>query len=183
MMHRMFIPQPAPPNQPSFELAEVSGLHPEGFSGEALSQVTSFFEAISYLSDESAFSTDTEDDIRSEEFELEGGSTPQEPSKKRQRTNSQTTYRQACQLQKSGRKELYALSWKKITALMKSAKTRFIGGPNGLQARCTRAIESHLHLMLKNKYSWMAASVLAAEVNGFGKCYGACALWTWSKMW
>ncbi|EIW82983.1 hypothetical protein CONPUDRAFT_53085 [Coniophora puteana RWD-64-598 SS2] len=70
-----------------------------------------------------------------------------------------------------------------LQKMMKSAKTQFEGGPNGLQARRTKAIEAHLKMVLKNGRSFTDASKRVAEGNGFAPRWGGQQLRSWTRQW
>ena len=80
-----------------------------------------------------------------------------------------------------------AASWKQvysgIQTLIKSTKTQFVGGHNGLQSRRALAIQSHLQLMLKDSRKTMNASERAAESHGFVMKWGGHSLRAWTKQW
>ena len=59
-----------------------------------------------------------------------------------------------------------------IDKLLKSARTKFIGGTSGLQARRTRAIRAHLDLVAHNGCLFVDAAEHAAEANGFSRSWG-----------
>lgn len=65
---------------------------------------------------------------------------------------------------------------KAIEKLLKSKKTKFIGGLGGLQAKRTRTIQSHLALIIKRGRSSIDASERAAETYGFTPIWGGCQL-------
>ncbi|KAG1763413.1 hypothetical protein EDD22DRAFT_979392 [Suillus occidentalis] len=59
-----------------------------------------------------------------------------------------------------------------VDKLLKSAKTKFVGGVNGLQARHTRAIRAHIDLVVRNGCVSADAAECAAEANGFAAAWG-----------
>jgi hypothetical protein len=61
---------------------------------------------------------------------------------------------------------------KDLQKLLKSKKTTFMAGPNGLQARRTHAIETHLRLIIVNGRTSIDASGRAAESCGFAVQWG-----------
>ncbi|KAG1833187.1 hypothetical protein EV424DRAFT_1533309 [Suillus variegatus] len=70
-----------------------------------------------------------------------------------------------------------------VDKLLKSAKTKFVGGVNGLQTRCTRAIHAHLDLVVRNGRISADAAECAAEANGFAAAWGGCQLRSWTRQW
>jgi hypothetical protein len=74
-------------------------------------------------------------------------------------------------------------AYDEIVKLLKSKKTKFVSGPQGLQARRSRAIEIHLRLFLENKKSFIEASERAAESQGFASHWGGRQLRSWTRSW
>ncbi|KAF8147998.1 hypothetical protein B0H34DRAFT_758877 [Crassisporium funariophilum] len=70
-----------------------------------------------------------------------------------------------------------------IEKLIASKKTRFTAGREGLQAYRTRAIQSYLHMVVKNGRKGMDASERAAEAQGFSAKWGARLVRQWVKRW
>lgn len=70
-----------------------------------------------------------------------------------------------------------------IEKLMKSKKTEFVGGPNGLQAKRAHALLSFLTLLVKNGRSPIDASQQAAESHGFARFWGGRQLRSWATNW
>jgi hypothetical protein len=70
-----------------------------------------------------------------------------------------------------------------IHCLLVSKKTKFASGPNGLQARRARAMESHLRLVIKNGQGWAQAAKQAAETYGFAANWGGRQLRRWNQQW
>jgi hypothetical protein len=54
-----------------------------------------------------------------------------------------------------------------LHSLLVSKKTKFLLGPNGLQAYCAHAMESHLWLVIKSSCGWAKAAKQAVEAYGF----------------
>ncbi|KAF8231337.1 hypothetical protein L208DRAFT_1277353 [Tricholoma matsutake] len=63
---------------------------------------------------------------------------------------------------------------------MKSKKTHYVAGPDGLQARRTAAIETHLRLVIENGRSLIDASQRAAESRGFATKWGGRQVCKWT---
>jgi len=70
-----------------------------------------------------------------------------------------------------------------VGKLLKSAKTQFLGGVNGLQARRTHAIHAHLDLVVRNGRLSADAAGRAAEANGFAAAWGGRQLRGWTRRW
>ena len=63
---------------------------------------------------------------------------------------------------------------------MKSKKTRYVAGPDGLQACWTAAMETHLRLVIENGRSSIDASEQAAESRGFATKWGGRQVRKWT---
>jgi hypothetical protein len=63
---------------------------------------------------------------------------------------------------------------------MKSKKTCYVAGPDGLQARRTAAMETHLRLVIKNGQSLIDASEWAAESCGFANKWSGWQVCKWT---
>lgn len=70
-----------------------------------------------------------------------------------------------------------------IEKLLKLKKTNFVSGPDGLQAKQTRTIQSHLALIVKRGHSSIEASKHAAESHGFAAVWGGRQLHSWTHKW
>ncbi|KAG2113838.1 uncharacterized protein F5147DRAFT_744070 [Suillus discolor] len=70
-----------------------------------------------------------------------------------------------------------------VDKLLKSVKTKFVGGVNGSQARRTRAIRAHLDLVVRNGRVSADAAERAAEANGFAAAWGGRQLRSWTCQW
>jgi hypothetical protein len=79
------------------------------------------------------------------------------------------------------------LKWKDalvaVERLLKSKKTKFISGLQGLQAQWTFVIQSHLQIIVKNQWYLINASEHAAEIYGFTSKYGGWLLHSWTQNW
>jgi hypothetical protein len=69
---------------------------------------------------------------------------------------------------------------KDLQKLLKSKKTHFMAGPNGLQARHTTAMETHLRLVIANGWPSIDASEHAAESCGFAARWGGHQVQKWT---
>jgi hypothetical protein len=67
-----------------------------------------------------------------------------------------------------------------VEKLLKSKKTKFVGGRGALQERWTRAIECHLRLMTKNGQRSPDAAKRAAEGQGFATKWGSRQVRSWT---
>jgi hypothetical protein len=67
-----------------------------------------------------------------------------------------------------------------IDKLLASKKTKFISGPQGLQARRTLVIQSHLQIVIKSQRYSIDASEHAAESHRFAAKHGGRLLWGWT---
>jgi len=70
-----------------------------------------------------------------------------------------------------------------LHSMLVSKKTKFVLGPNGLQARHAHAMESHLQLVVKNGCGWAKVVKQAAETHGFAENLGGWQLWGWNQQW
>lgn len=70
-----------------------------------------------------------------------------------------------------------------LEKLLKSKRTKFVGGDRGLQARRTHAMASHLKMVVRNGRQWADAAERSAETHGFAAKWGARQLRTWSCHW
>lgn len=70
-----------------------------------------------------------------------------------------------------------------IDKLLASKKTKFISGPQGLQAHRTLAIQNHLQIVVKNQRYSIDASECAVESHGFAAKHGGRLLRSWTQHW
>jgi len=73
-----------------------------------------------------------------------------------------------------------ATALKDIDHLIKSKKTKYESGPQGLQAHCTLAIQSHLRIVVKNQQFLIDVSERAAESHGFAADWDGRLLRSWT---
>ncbi|KAG1727295.1 uncharacterized protein EDB91DRAFT_1061178 [Suillus paluster] len=66
---------------------------------------------------------------------------------------------------------------------LKSKKTAFIGGLNGLQAKRARSIQSYLMMVVKKGRLSIDASKRAAESHGFAAEWGGRQVRRWTRLW
>ena len=67
-----------------------------------------------------------------------------------------------------------------LDKMLKSPRTTFVGGPNGLQARRCQAIHAHLDLVIHNGRLSADAAECVAETNGFSPSWGGRQLCGWT---
>lgn len=182
-MRNHFRPKPPPPvtitppesdDNSDIEILDAPKAHaanPEQTptSSEASESVALF---VGYLSDEISGPSDEEPEP---EVEWE----PQQPKRRK----LDVPYRvQRVQDQERRRKEKEdALA--ELKKMVKSKKTTFDGGSDGLQAQRIRSMIAHLSLVIKNGYSWGDAARMAAETSGFAKDYGGRQICSWNRNW
>ena len=190
MMWNMLIPKPVPSS--ALETMEI--ITPENIPCPAnddrdVSRIhESFAPAVTYLSGES-----DEDDIDDDQSDLSDGinnqcaATPRgnrlpvaPPLKQRRLDIPYCTQRKLKQ-------DEQMLKWGEalvtIDKLLASKKTKFISGPQGLQACCTLAIQSHLQIVVKSQRYSIDASERAAESHGFAAKHGGWLLRSWTRHW
>ncbi|KAG1896770.1 uncharacterized protein F5891DRAFT_1192665 [Suillus fuscotomentosus] len=141
-----------------------------------------------YLSDESEdnFDSDTDSEHK-DEYRVTGSSRdvsshlPAVPLLKRRKLEIPFC------MERKNAKERHAderrVALEAIEKLLKSKKTNFVGGPDGLQAKRTRTIQSHLALIVKRGHSSIEASERAAESHGFATVWGSHQLCSWTHNW
>jgi hypothetical protein len=70
-----------------------------------------------------------------------------------------------------------------LEKVIKSKKTQFVGGTQGLQCCRARAMASHLPLIAKSRRSFTVAAEMVAESNGFLAKWGGRQLRGWTRRW
>ncbi|KAJ7301858.1 hypothetical protein DFH08DRAFT_723814 [Mycena albidolilacea] len=70
-----------------------------------------------------------------------------------------------------------------IDKLIASKKDVFHAGSSSLRSYCVRAIQSHLHMVVRNWEGWKPASETAAEAQGFATQWGARMVRKWTCSW
>ncbi|KAG1800178.1 uncharacterized protein BJ212DRAFT_1450175 [Suillus subaureus] len=70
-----------------------------------------------------------------------------------------------------------------IEKLLKVKKALFVGGPNGLQAKHARSIQSYLTMVIKKKCLSIDVSQRAAESHGFAANWGGHQVCSWTRLW
>ena len=69
---------------------------------------------------------------------------------------------------------------KDLWKLMKSKKTHYMAGPDGLQVCQTGAMKTHLRLVIENRWSLINASEQAAKSYGFAAKWGGRQVCKWT---
>ncbi|THH21248.1 hypothetical protein EUX98_g8422 [Antrodiella citrinella] len=103
------------------------------------------------------------------------------PPLKRQRL--EIPYREARKRKQEERRKELTTALDMMERLIKSKKTEFDAGANGVQARRARCIQSHLHTVLHNGRDSKEASERAAESNGLARKWGERMVRQWVREW
>lgn len=119
-------------------------------------------------------------DVETEEEELEGDCV--EPEKKRRRT-LEVPAREARRTEREKRKKELAQGLHEIEKFIKSRKTQFKAGDQGLQATRARGIQSYLHLVVKKGTQKIEASQMAALTSSFSASFGGRMIRLWAQDW
>ena len=155
---------------------------PEFFTG----YLSDLFDDAPQLEDEGNINEDEPEDFGG----LQVGGTDSEPSyfrvcqpppQKRRRLD--VPYRVARKKKREERRAVLQAGLVDIEKLIASKKTRFDAGGTGLQARRARAVQSHLHMVVKNGRGGIDASERAAEAQGFSSKWGARRVRSWVHEW
>ena len=97
----------------------------------------------------------------------------EEPRMKKQRRRTlEVPAREAHRIKREKRKIEWMKGLTEIDKLVKSRKTQWEAGEHGVQAQRARAIQSYLHLVVRNGHSRINASQMAAETHGFSATHG-----------
>ena len=104
-----------------------------------------------------------------------------QPRQKRQKHDIPilTARRTACE----NKQEILKGALKDIEKYIQSQKTKFVGGPRGLQSYCAQAIESYLQLVVRKNHKGIPASETVAEAFGFAKKWGGQQIKRWVRAW
>ncbi|KAJ7706607.1 hypothetical protein B0H16DRAFT_1345852 [Mycena metata] len=89
----------------------------------------------------------------------------------------------AAVLAAKARANILASSLVAIDKLIASKKDVFHAGNASLQAYRARSIQSHLHMVVRNKKGWTPASETAAEAQGFATKWGGRMVRKWTRNW
>ena len=136
---------------------------------------------INYLSDFSDDDTDIDDEPSDNDSEPKPKSshcTNKPPPLKRRKL--EVSYRDQRILKHDARMSSHTKALQDIEHLIKSKKTVYVSGPQGLQARRTLAIQSHLRIVVKQQWFSIDASERAAESHGFAAVWGGQLLRSWT---
>ena len=147
---------------------------------EKAPDMQSYAEEVRYSSDES--SSDSESELDSDDEPLSHVTSrclPVAPPRKRQRR--EIPYRTERIAKRERRQQEFRDALKDLQKLMKSKKTCYVAGANGLQARRTAAMETHLRLVIKNGRTSIDASERAAESRGFAAKWGGRQVRKWTR--
>jgi len=88
-----------------------------------------------------------------------------------------------CKISAAERQVMQNKALEAIEKSLKSTKPVFAGGPQGLQAKWARAIQSHLALVIRKGHNTIQASKMAAECHGFAASWGRCQVRSWTRTW
>ncbi|KAJ3768680.1 hypothetical protein FB446DRAFT_694658 [Lentinula raphanica] len=127
---------------------------------------------VGYASDVESESTDDSDNEVEEQVARE--------VKRRKLDVSVKTLRE--QARKKKREDLESCL-KAINKVIVSRRYEFEAGDHGLQARRARAIQSHLHMVVRNGRNWIDASERAAESQFFAPSWGGRMVRKWTRNW
>jgi hypothetical protein len=148
-------------------------------------QMFQLAHAVDYLSDMSDDGTDTDDhgNADNEETDSEAPScrTPSHQPSPLKRHKPEVSYREQRNQKRSEHMASLTTALKDIDYLIKSKKTKYLSGPQGLQARRTLAIQSHLRIVVKNQRFSIDASERAAESHGFAAVWGGRLVRSWTR--
>ena len=161
---------------------ETGHIAPEPESQLQIVNVQSWAEAVRNSSDESSefeSELDGDSDEPVSHMLVASNRLPVAPPRKRQRREIPYRTERIAKREKRRREVEDAL--KDLQKLMKSKKTHYVAGPDGLQARRTAAMETHLRLVIENGRSSIDASERAAESHGFATKWGGRQVQKWTR--
>jgi hypothetical protein len=127
-------------------------------------QHVSFAHLTSYDSDESSEEYDTDSESEDRPVKVNKRLPVAPPLKRQKLAVPYRKQRKQCWKQRA---EEYRKALTDVNKLLLSKKTIFVAGTQGLQACCTRAIASHLKMVVQNGRKWEEASECSAETYGF----------------
>jgi hypothetical protein len=154
---------------------------PEAETMKNPSRTFQFVHAVNYLSDMSDDDTNIDDcgEADDEEPKAPSCKSRQPPPLKRQKL--EVSYREQRNRKRIKRMASLATALKDIDCLIKSKKTKYESGPQGLQARRALTIQSYLRIVVKNQRFSIEASERAAESHGFAAVWGGRLLRSWTR--
>ena len=77
----------------------------------------------------------------------------------------------------------FKVGLKDLQKKLQSKKTKFVSGPNGLQAHQVKVIETHLRLIVTNGQKTQDSSERAAESHRFAPKWGGRQVCVWTHLW
>lgn len=101
----------------------------------------------------------------------------------RKRRKLDIPVRVSIQIKQRERREERERALKDIQKLIKAKKTKFDGGPTGLQSYRARAIASHLNMVVHDHVPSILAARRAAQSQGFSEKWGGRSVGSWVSMW
>jgi hypothetical protein len=180
MMRTMFMKAktvpPKPPAKSQLPSLDDTPLAP-------MTQHVSFADHVNYQSDHPAENEDTEYEADVEEADSIASTKQKMAASSRKRQKLDVPYREQRKQLRIRQLEEKTRALADLEKLLKSKKTTFVGGEQGLQARRAHAIASHLRMVVQNGRQWTDASERSAETHGFAVKWGGRQLRGWSVHW
>jgi len=122
--------------------------------------------------------------------EVADGKAKEEPHNKRlptvpqlKRQKLEIPYHEQRQWRTEEQSKNFKIAFVDIQKFIRSKRTAFVGGGHGLQARCVRAMESLLMLVVKNKMHFVESSQHASKAHGFAAQWGGRMLHSWTHQY
>src|ERR1700720_128941 len=122
------------------------------------------------------YASDIEEDETEEEPESEG-------SQRKRRKMLEVPAREALQIAHENRMAEFKKGLDNLEKHIKSRKTIFEAGDNGLQTTRARAIQSYLHLIVRKGHKKIKASEMSALASGFAARTGGRLIRLWARDW
>ncbi|KAJ7127915.1 hypothetical protein C8R44DRAFT_911203 [Mycena epipterygia] len=133
-------------------------------------------------SDEDSSGSDADDELETDPVPSTSSSRlPAAPPRKRRKLDIPVREMRKMARQKKSKELQKALD--DIQKLIRSNKTVFVAGRNGLQSYRARAIQSYLLMVVKNGRLEVEASEKAAESQGFAARWGGRNVRSWTRRW
>lgn len=101
----------------------------------------------------------------------------------RKRRKLDIPVRVSIQIKQRERREERECALNDIQKLIKAKKTKFDGGPTGLQSYRARAIASHLNMVVHDRVPSILAARRAAQSQGFSENWGGRSVSCWVSSW
>jgi hypothetical protein len=131
-----------------------------------------------------AYASDIEDDdIQDEEETEETEEEPESEGSQRKRKMLEVPAQEALRIAHENRMAEFKKGLDNLKKHIKSRKTIFEAGDNGLQAMRARAIQSYLHLIVRKGHKKIKASEMSALTSGFAARTGGRLIRLWAKDW